>query len=62
MPRFVKLTRVRRDIGEVIGKKRHAVTETMKNAKNLKHAQRAGIAIGHGQMVIDDQDALFPGA
>ena len=59
MPRFRKLIGIGRNIHEVIREKSDMMSKPIKNRKYLEHSERSGIAIRHGQMMIDDQDAFF---
>ena len=34
------------------------MTEPVKNLKDLEHPQRSRVAVGHRQMMVDDQNVL----
>ena len=56
LPKFIT---IRWDIGQVIWDESDVVIKSPQNSQDLKHPQRTRVPIGHGQVMIDDEDALY---
>jgi hypothetical protein len=57
-PALLQLTDVRRHVCQIVRKESDAMTEPVKNFDDLEHPQRSGVAVGHRQMMVDNQNVL----
>ena len=55
---LLQLTRVRRNVSEIVGEKHNAMTEPAENCYDLQHPERSRVAIVHRQMMINHQNVL----
>src|SRR2546421_12040804 len=46
------------DISEIVRNKCNAMAQLAQNLKNMKHPDRSRISVGHGEMMVDHENAF----